>query len=136
MTMAAKDAAVKNGKYDFTKLNVLSLVSLGFSVIGGVLPAIVLGHISLAQIKKTQQEGRVMAIIALVLGYLQVGFWVIGGIVMAIGAIIAFTQGVPFEGLDGLRDGMRGGMGDFGGFGDRGMMGGFDGPGMMGENRS
>jgi len=116
--------SVKKSKYDFTKLNLLSLVSLGFSVIGGAVPAIVLGHISLAQIKKTQQDGRIMAIISLVLGYLQVAVWVVGGILMAIAAIVAFTQGVPFDGLDGMR-----------GFGGPGMMGDFGGPGMMGDNR-
>jgi peptidyl-prolyl cis-trans isomerase B (cyclophilin B) len=128
----------KKGKYDFTKLNILSLVSLAFSIVGGAVPAIVLGHISLAQIKKTQQDGRILAIISLVLGYIQVGFWVLGGIFMAVAAIVSLIQGVPFEGLDGLMDGrmgdgMRGGMGGFDG---PGMMGDFGGPGMMGENRS
>jgi len=137
-TTTPEAVLTKKGKYDFTKLNILSLVSLAFSVIGGAVPAIVLGHISLAQIKKTQQDGRVVAIISLVLGYIQVGFWVFGGIFMAVAVIIGMIQGVPFEGLDGFMDGRMGdGMRDgMRGFEGPGMMGDFGGPGMMGENRS
>lgn len=91
--------AVVKKKYDFTKLNLLSLVSLGFAVIGGSVPAVVLAHISLIQIKKTPQDGRVLAIIALVLGYIQVAFFVFGGLFAVGMAIIALTQGVPLTGL-------------------------------------
>lgn len=91
--------AVVKKKYDFTKLNLLSLVSLGFAVIGGAVPAVVLAHISLSQLKKHPQDGRVLAIIALVLGYIQVAFYVFGGLFAVGMAIIALTQGVPLTGL-------------------------------------
>lgn len=96
--------AVVKKKYDFTKLNLLSLVSLAFAVIGAWLPAVVLSHISLSQIKKNPQDGRVLAIIALVLGYIQVAFFVLGGLFMLGMAIVALIQGVPFDGIDGFMD--------------------------------
>lgn len=63
------------------KWNVLSIVSLVTSIVGLSLVGIITGHISLSQIKKTGEQGNVLAIIGLVLGYL--GF--------VIGAIIAIT---------------------------------------------
>jgi len=52
------------------KWNVLSIVSLATSVIGFGIVGIVTGHIALSQIKKTGEQGNVLAIIGLVLGYL------------------------------------------------------------------
>jgi fatty acid desaturase len=111
--------AVAKKKYDFTKLNLLSLVSLGFAVIGGAVPAVVLAHISLAQIKKKPQDGRVIAIIAMVLGYIQVAFYAFGALFFIGMAIVALTQGVPLSGIEHYFE-MNGWGGDFGG---RGMMG-------------
>jgi hypothetical protein len=54
----------------------------------------------LAQIKKNPQDGRVLAIIALVLGYLQVAVWIFSGIFMLGMAIVALTQGVPLSGIE------------------------------------
>ena len=54
------------------KWNVLSIVSLATSVIGLGLVGVITGHISLSQIKKTGEQGRVLAIIGLVLGYLGI----------------------------------------------------------------
>jgi fatty acid desaturase len=110
--------AVAKKKYDFTKLNLLSLVSLGFAVIGGAVPAVVLAHISLAQIKKKPQDGRVIAIIAMVLGYIQVAFYAFGALFFIGMAIVALTQGVPLSGIEHYFE-MNGWGGDFGG---RGMM--------------
>lgn len=112
------EAAVAKKKYDFSKLNILSLVSLGFAVIGGTIPAVVLAHISLSQIKKNPQDGRVLAIIALVLGYIQVAFFVFGGLFALGMAIVALTQGVPLTGLEHYFE-MNGWGGDMDG---RGMM--------------
>ena len=60
--------------------NVLSIVSLVTSVIGLSLVGIITGHIALSQIKKTGEQGRVLAIIGLVLGYL----WLVGTIIFII----------------------------------------------------
>ena len=62
------------------KWNVLSIVSLVTSIIGLSLVGVITGHISLSQIKKSGEEGRVLAIIGLVLGYLGL----IAGIIIAI----------------------------------------------------
>ena len=110
--------AVAKKKYDFSKLNILSVVSLGFAVIGGTIPAVVLAHISLSQIKKNPQDGRVLAIIAMVLGYIQVTFFVFGGLFALGMAIVALTQGVPLTGLEHYFQ-MNGWGGDMDG---RGMM--------------
>ena len=60
--------------------NVLSIVSLVTSVLGLSLVGIITGHISLSQIKKTGEQGRVLAIIGLVIGYL----WLAGTILFII----------------------------------------------------
>lgn len=111
--------AVAKKKYDFTKLNILSLVSLGFAVIGGAIPAVILAHISLSQIKKKPQDGRVISIIALVLGYIQVAFYAFGALFFVGMLIVALTQGVPLSGIEQYMN-MNGWGDDFGG---RGMMG-------------
>lgn len=61
--------------------NVLSIVSLVAAVLVGFgLVAVITGHIALSQIKKTGDQGRVLAIIGLVLGYLEI----LGGIIFTI----------------------------------------------------
>jgi hypothetical protein len=111
--------AVAKKQYDFNKLNLLSLVSLGFAVIGGAIPAVVLAHVSLSQIKKKPQDGRVIAIIALVLGYIQVAFYAFGALFFVGMLIVALTQGVPLSGIEQYMN--MNGWGD--NFGGRGMMG-------------
>lgn len=60
------------------------MVSLSSALSGvGSVPAIITGHVSLAQIKRSNENGRVMAIIGTVLGYLGLA----GAILFAIGAI-------------------------------------------------
>jgi Domain of unknown function (DUF4190) len=62
------------------KWNVLSIVSFVTSLLGVSLVGIVLGHIGLSQIKRTGEQGRVFAIIGLVLGYLGI----LAGIVLLV----------------------------------------------------
>ncbi|MBF4633950.1 DUF4190 domain-containing protein [Agreia pratensis] len=52
------------------RTNVLSIVTLVTSILGFAIVPVVLGHISLRQISRTREQGRVMAIIGLVIGYL------------------------------------------------------------------
>ncbi|KQP55370.1 DUF4190 domain-containing protein [Agreia sp. Leaf283] len=67
------------------RTNVLSIVSLVTSILGLAVVPIILGHISLAQIRRTGEQGRVMAIIGLVLGYLTLlGYLVFIGILVAV----------------------------------------------------
>jgi len=73
------------------KWNVLSIISLVTSIIGLSLVGIITGHISLSQIKKTGEQGNVLAIIGLILGYLGVVAAIIFGIIY-FGFIIAATS--------------------------------------------
>jgi hypothetical protein len=59
------------------KWNVLSIVSLVTSILWLSLVGIITGHIAMNQIKKTGEQGNVLAIIGLVLGYLGfLGFFI------------------------------------------------------------
>ena len=87
-------------KFDFAKLNSLAVVSLAAAVSGvGALLAVITGHIALAQIKATQQSGRALAIIGLVLGYLGLFF----GSILVISGVIATA--LFFSDLPGLQTG-------------------------------
>ena len=67
------------------RTNVLSIVSLVTSILGLAVVPIVLGHISLAQIGRTGEQGRVMAIIGLVIGYLSVlGYLIVVAIAVTV----------------------------------------------------
>jgi Domain of unknown function (DUF4190) len=130
---AAEVAPAAKAHFDFTKLNTLAVVSLATAVSGfGAVAAVITGHISLAQLKKTNESGRGLALTGLILGYVGIGLWVLGGIGMAVARLfIGQRYGVEFGGGQGGH--MQGGFGG-------GMMGGFDGPrgnddgGMMGGN--
>ncbi len=63
------------------KWNVLSIVSLATSIIGLGLVGVITGHIALSQIKKTGEQGNVLAIIGLILGYLGIIAGIIIGII-------------------------------------------------------
>ena len=85
MGMAKTDAVLQKDKYDFTKLNTLSVVSLATALTGfGFVAAIITGHISLAQIKRTGQNGRALAIAGVVIGYASIALWILGSIAMIV----------------------------------------------------
>jgi hypothetical protein len=60
------------------KWNVLSIVSIAGAVLGFNIIAAILGFIALNQIKKTGEQGKVLAIIAIVLGILSLVLIIIG----------------------------------------------------------
>ena len=64
--------------------NTLAIISLVASIIGIHLAGIITGHIALSQIKKTGEQGNILAIIGLILGYL-------GIVVVVILVILWFT---------------------------------------------
>lgn len=76
------------------RTNVLSIVSLATSILGFAIVPIILGHISLSQIKRTREQGRVMAIIGLVIGYFTLAVY----LVIAVVAVIIFIT----RGMSGL----------------------------------
>ena len=77
------------------KWNVLSIISLVTSILWLSLVGIITGHIALSQIKKTGEQGNVLAIIGLVLGYLGllgaiiVGVTIIGSLMLG-GAVTSY----------------------------------------------
>ena len=58
------------------KYNTLAILAFVFSFFVSVA-AVVLGHIALSQIKRTNERGWGLAVAALVLGYLVIGFVVV-----------------------------------------------------------
>ncbi len=70
-------------------VNTLAIVAIclaAFFPLGGL----VVGHLALSQIKRTGEQGRAMAIWALVLGYMTVGFLVLIGLIRL---AVVMTQG-------------------------------------------
>ena len=76
------------------KWNVLSIVTLVLAVLGFAIVPVITGFISLNQIKKTGEQGRVLAIIGLILGALGVIgwilFWVFFGVIFATGTVTTY----------------------------------------------
>jgi len=119
MAEAKNNSAEKSAKpkFDFTNLNTLAVVSLATAVTGfGAAAAVITGHISLAQIKKSQQGGRGMAIAGIVAGYTVFGLWILSTLGFIALGIWGARNGVPMGGFDdhmraGMdRDGNHGGM--------------------------
>jgi hypothetical protein len=115
--MAKTNEVSQKDKYDFTKLNTLAVVSLASALTGfGVVAAIITGHISLAQIKKTGQNGRALALSGVILGYVSIALWIVGSVFWTVVALWAAKNG--YGDFDGMRH-----MGPMGGkMGGQGMM--------------
>lgn len=95
-------------KYDFTSLNSLAVVSIASAVTGfGAAAAVITGHVSLAQIKKSGQAGRGLAIAGIAAGYTVIGLWILSSIGMIALSIWGARHGVPVGGEFG---GHKGGM--------------------------
>jgi hypothetical protein len=75
------------------KTNVLSIIALVTGILGMAIIPVIIGHISLSQIKKTGEQGRVMAIIGLILGYLGILAYIIVIIVSIVVATTAINNG-------------------------------------------
>ena len=75
------------------KWNVLSIITLVSAVIGFSLISIVLGIISLNQIKKTGEQGKILAIIGIIIGALYTLLY----IVLIIITIAAINAGLSYE---------------------------------------
>jgi hypothetical protein len=96
----ASATTVKREKFDFTKLNTLAVVSLASAISGiGALIAVITGHVSLAQIKRSGESGRGLAIGGLVLGYIHIALWII---FVLLGVI---TKALIYSGVLGLQPG-------------------------------
>ena len=118
--------------FDFSKLNTLAVVSIATAATGfGAVAAVITGHISLAQLKKTNESGRGLALTGMILGYVGIGLWILGGVGMALVRLfLGQRYGVEFGGNGGHMQNFQGGFGggmmggrDFGGDDNGGMMG-------------
>ena len=130
----AAEAPKAKAHFDFNKLNTLAVVSLATAVTGfGAVAAVITGHISLAQIKKSNESGRPLALTGLILGYVGIAIWVLGGIGMAIvRAFVGQRYGIDMPGSFGNEGFMQFDGGQMGGH-MGGRFGGDDQGGMMGN---
>jgi len=64
--------------------NLMSIFALISAFVLPFVVPIILGHISLSQIKRTGEGGRGMAIAALIIGYIEIAFWLIWALVLII----------------------------------------------------
>jgi hypothetical protein len=70
--------AAPKAKFDFTSLNTLAVVSLASAVTGvGAAAAVITGHVSLAQIKKSNESGGALAIAGIAAGYTAIALWIL-----------------------------------------------------------
>lgn len=96
-------------KYDFTNLNTLAVVSLASAVTGfGAAAAVITGHISLAQIKRSNEAGRGLAIAGVAAGYTVIGLWILSTLGFLALSVWGIRNGIPLGGFD---DHMGGGFG-------------------------
>lgn len=77
------------GGYPQQKTNALAIVSMIASIVGfvwilpviGSIAGVVMGHISLSQLKRTGEKGRGMAIAGLIVGYVGLALTILGAVV-------------------------------------------------------
>ena len=74
--------------------NVLCIITLVLGVLGFALVPVITGHIALAQIKRTGDEGRGMTIAGLVLGYVTLTGYVLAGLFVFFLFFLTFTVGI------------------------------------------
>jgi len=116
LEQAPEITEVNRQRFDWRSLNTLAVVSLATALTSvGAVAAIITGHIALAQIKRSDQNGRKLAITGVTIGYVTIGLWILFGIIAF--SLRAFMEpgslGLqPFEQdlfqVQGGRGGMRG----------------------------
>ncbi|MEY4397456.1 MAG: hypothetical protein RLZ53_32 [Actinomycetota bacterium] len=105
-------------KYDFTKINTLAVVSAATAATGfGAVAAVITGHVSLAQIKRTGENGRGWAIAGVAAGYTVIALWILSALgVIALG-LYGVRNGYPMPGApEGMHHMEHGGAGQMQGF--------------------
>ena len=101
MSVQTGTTEVQKTKFDFRSLNTLSVVSLASALTGiGALMAIITGHIAQAQIKRSGENGRVLAVVGTVLGYVSIVSWIVVSI------LSVFFVALVSEGMTGFQPGM------------------------------
>jgi len=93
--------AINKQRFDWRSLNTLAVVSIATAISSiGAVAAIITGHISLAQIKRSGENGRKIALTGVTIGYVTIGLWIIFGILAV--SLRAFVEpgsfgSQPFE---------------------------------------
>ncbi len=79
------------------RTNVLAIVALIASVLGFSIVGVVLGHIAVSQIKRSNEGGSALAVIGVVLGYLGCLAWIVFWGVLLLGFVWAgaYTGSYP-----------------------------------------
>ena len=119
-TAAATPASVDT-KFDYTKLNTLAVVSLASAISWvGAVAGVITGHIALAQIKRSGEKGRALAITGLVLGYLYIAGSIFFGLLMLLFRLRGWVGGDEFGGrqFGSYGPGMMSGNGMMGNWND------------------
>jgi len=100
-SVPAVEVVPQKQKFDFTSLNTLAVVSLASAIsIVGALVAVITGHVSLAQIKKSGESGRALAITGLVLGYIHLVGWIIFSILAVVSSALIFSGFMGLQPMD------------------------------------
>lgn len=100
-TEATEATLVQKAKFDFRSLNTLAVVSLASAITGiGAVMAIITGHIAQAQIRRSGENGKVLAVVGTVLGYVSIVSWIVFSILS-----IIFVA-VVSEGMGGMQPGL------------------------------
>ena len=73
------------------RTNVLSIISLVLAILGISIGGVILGHISLNQIKKTHEAGHGLALAGLIIGYIGCAGWIIFWIIYIVAIAIYGT---------------------------------------------
>lgn len=86
--------AEASNKFDYTKLNTLAVVSIASAAtLFGAPAAVISGHISLAQLKDSNEKGRWMAITGLVIGYFGIA---VGLVATVVNIVLRVRHGAGF----------------------------------------
>lgn len=103
--VASEAPAIPKKKFDFTSLNTLAVVSLasGISIVGALV-AVITGHIALAQIRKSGESGKALAVTGTVLGYIHLAGWIIFSLLAVVSTALIYS------GFTGLQPGGPGFM--------------------------
>ena len=102
-------------KYDYTKLNTLAVVSLATAITWvGSVAGVITGHIALAQIKRSGEKGRALAITGLVLGYLYIAGSIFFGLLMLLFSLRGWVGGDSYVGHTYINGGNMPGNGMMG----------------------
>jgi hypothetical protein len=80
------------------RTNVLGVVTLVLGILGFAIIPVITGHIALNQIKRTGEDGRAVTLVGLILGYVALAGYVIGGFVLLAIAFFATVAGAASAG--------------------------------------